>query len=171
MAVKPPIIRSISWPAVLLQLGLVGGLAFGLAKLLPLFDRTLDPALAFFCAALVHLIFYRVMRNVLSRDFRRGFKRLRRGEYAEAAGDFETSIRHFGERPWLDRYRWILLGGASTMSYREMSLCNAAFCHSQTGNGARAIELYEQTVREFPHSRLANTALNLIRSVQRSAAS
>ena len=52
------------------------------------------------------------------------------------------------------------------MSYREMALCNAAFAYAQVGEGTRAIQLYEQTLREFPSSSLATSSLQMLRAGQ-----
>ncbi len=161
MATKPPMIRPIAWPGVLVQVAVMAVSAFGIAWLF----RVRDAAMAFFCAAVTHAVLYRVLRAVFTGDHRRGVRLFRAMKFAEAAPYFEASYRAMVRRPWLDRYRWLLLGGASAMSYREMALCNAAFCYSQAGDGARATALYEQALAEFPHSSLATAALNLIRSV------
>ena len=34
------------------------------------------------------------------------------------------------------------------MTYKEMGLCNIAFCNSQTGNGQKAKEYYEQALKK-----------------------
>ena len=53
---------------------------------------------------------------------------------------------------------------ASAMSYREMALCNIAFCYSQIGKGMKAIEYYQRVLKEFPNSGLAQSALRMIES-------
>lgn len=154
-------IRPIAWPGVLVQVGVMGVLAFGIAGVF----GVRDAAVAVFFAAVTHAVLYRVLRASLTPDHRRGVRLFGAMKFAEAAPYFEASYRAMVRRPWLDRFRWLLLGGAGAMSYREMALCNAAFCYSQVGDGARATALYEQALAEFPHSSLATAALKMIRSV------
>ena len=45
------------------------------------------------------------------------------------------------------------------MSYREMALINTAFCFVQIGEFEQARSHYEQCLRRFPDSELANAAL------------
>jgi hypothetical protein len=159
---KPPIIRSISWLAVLFQLALIGVFAVVIA----LVFRVRDPIMAIFFGALIHSAFCRLAGAILSPDHRRGIALFRAKKFSEAAPRFEASYAAFNCRPWIDRFRWITLGSASSMSYREMALCNAAFCYGQVGDGTRATALYEQALREFPESSLAAASLNMLRSVQ-----
>ena len=162
MATKPPIIRPISWMGVAVQivfvslLAVIVAFAFGVR----------EPALAFLIAALAWSVFTRVLRLSLTSQFRRGIARLRKGRFTEAAPLLEASYAAFARRPWIDRFRLVLLGNASSMSYREMALCNAAFAYAQVGEGTRAIQLYEQTLREFPSSSLATSSLQMLRAGQ-----
>jgi hypothetical protein len=78
------------------------------------------------------------MRALFTAEHRRGISLFHAKKFSEAAPHFEASYQALVRRPWLDRFRWLLLGSASAMSYREMALCNAAFCHSQSGDGTRA---------------------------------
>ena len=154
--------RPVSWLAVLIQLVLVGMSAVVVAWIF----RISEFPLAIFFGAIALSLIYRIARAVFTSDHRRGIKLLRPQKFAEGASCFEASYAAFQRRPWLDRFRWLLLGSASSMSYREMALCNAAFCYGQIGNGARTTALYEQALREFPDSGLAAASLNLLRSVQ-----
>jgi len=124
------------------------------------------PTLAFLIAALAWSVFTRVLRLSLTSQFRRGITRLRKARFTEAIPLLEASYAAFARRPWIDRFRFVLLGSASSMSYREMALCNAAFAYSQVGDGARAIQLYEQALREFPGSSLATSSLQMLRAGQ-----
>jgi hypothetical protein len=128
--------------------------------------RVTEPALAFLIAALAWSVFTRVLRLSLTSQFRRGIARLRKARFTEAAPLLEASYSAFARRPWIDRFRFVLLGNASSMSYREMALCNAAFAYAQVGEGTRAIQLYEQTLREFPASSLATSSLQMLRAGQ-----
>ena len=161
MSTEPPIIRPIAWPAILFHIGLIAGVAALIAEAFHV-----GFALAFVFTAIGHTIVFRVVRRVLSGDHRHGITLFRAKKFAEAAPYFEASYRAFSLHPWLDRFRWLILGSGSSMSYREMALCNAAFCYAQVGDGARAKGLYEQVLREFPENSIATASLNLIRSGQ-----
>lgn len=144
------------------QLALIGIFAVALAWIFHI--REFPIAILF--GAIAHFLIYRIAHAVFTSEQRRGIKLLRQQKFAESASCFEASYAAFQHRPWADRFRWLLLGSANSMSYREMALCNAAFCYGQIGNGARTTALYEQALREFPDSGLAAASLNLLRSVQ-----
>ena len=162
MSAKPPMFRPVAWLGVLFQFALVALFAFIIARLF----SVREAAAAFFFAALTHAVLYRVMRAVFTAEHRRGISLIRAKKFSEAAPHFEASYQALVRRPWIDRFRWLLLGSGGAISYREMALCNAAFCYSQSGDGTRATALYEQTLKEFPESSMATAALNMIRSVQ-----
>jgi len=162
MSKKPPLIRSINWFAAMFQLLLIGAIALVILRVF----QVRDAPLAFLLAAVCHYIYCHLMRNWLTKEHRGAVKLVRKSIFAEAANRFEANYRAMVARPWIDRFRWLLLGSASTMSYREMALCNAAFCYSQVGDGERAINLYEQALREFPGSGLAATSLRMLNSVR-----
>ena len=46
-----------------------------------------------------------------------------------------------------------------------MGLCNIAFCYSQTGNGQKAKEYYQQTLKEYPDNGMAVAGLNMLTSM------
>lgn len=167
MAAKPPIIRPISGIAIIVQLALVClfaviiGVIFGVR----------DVALAFLLGAVAHAVIYRIARLLLTREHRRAIALLRERKFSEAAPLFEASYAALSRRPWIDRFRFFILGSGSSMSYREMALCNAAFAYSQLGEGQRAIQLYEQALQEFPDSSLAASSLQMLRAGQTVAAS
>ena len=66
---------------------------------------------------------------------------------------------------WIDRFRSIVLMSPSAVSYREMALCNVAFCYTQIGNGERAKEVYRRTLAEFPESGMAAASLRMLESI------
>ena len=159
---KPPLFRRVLWSAVLFQLAIVAAFAVSIAIV---FGVQSD-AWAFFFGALTHAIVYRAARAMFAREHMRGIRLVRAMKFAKAAPCFEASYAAFNRHPWIDRFRWLMLGTASSMPYREMALCNAAFCYGQVGDGTRATALYEQALHEFPNSVMATAALNLLRSVQ-----
>jgi len=52
------------------------------------------------------------------------------------------------------------------MTYREMGLCNIAFCYSQTGMGEKAKAVYQQALNEYPDNGLAQAGLNMLTSIE-----
>jgi tetratricopeptide (TPR) repeat protein len=159
---KPPIIRPISWIAVVVQLAIICVFAF----LVRFLFGVRELALAFLLGAIAHSVIYRLMRLLLTREHRRGIMLFRARKFAEAAPEFEASYAALRRRPWIDRFRLLLLGSGGSMSYREMALCNAAFAYAQVADGSRAIKLYEQALREFPESGLAASSLQMLRAGQ-----
>lgn len=88
---------------------------------------------------------------------------------------FETAIVHFKEsvdyftrNSWVDQYRVITILSSSKMSYREMALCNIAFCYAQTGQAEKAKALYEEILEEYPDG-IAHYALNSINTFSNQA--
>ena len=57
-----------------------------------------------------------------------------------------------------------LISTASANSYRTIALCNLATCYGLIGEGKRAIELYEQALREQPSCTLAEVGLTMLKS-------
>ncbi|PHQ61052.1 MAG: hypothetical protein COC08_06375 [Maribacter sp.] len=55
------------------------------------------------------------------------------------------------------------------MSYREMALANIGFCYSQIGDGIKSKEYYERTLKEFPESGLAKSALKMMSAMEKNA--
>jgi Tfp pilus assembly protein PilF len=47
-----------------------------------------------------------------------------------------------------------------------MALINMAYCYSQIGKGAKSKELYEETLRKFPDSQMALSALRMLESAK-----
>lgn len=165
MSARPPMIRPCSGVAVLVTLAVVG--AFTL--IFRWWFHVREWSTAILLAAVAHIIYGRLMRSWLTRDHRVGIALFRERRFAEAAPRFEASYRAMVDRPWIDRFRWLILGGASELTYREMALCNAAFCYSQIGDGQRALGLYEQALKEFPGSSIATASLNMLNSIRHPA--
>jgi hypothetical protein len=152
-------VRQASWIAALPQL-----LALAAAIVLG-WTLTGTPRGGLYLGAGCYLAWSIGSRWIVARSHRQGIQLVRQGRFADAIPHFEASYEFFNRHPRLDHYRALLLMSASVASFREMSLVNQAFCHAQTGEGERAVALYEWTLREFPDSALASSALQLIRSV------
>jgi hypothetical protein len=155
-----PVVRRISWPAFALQMAMLITVLMAAKYVAPGADAVLWIVGGF-------LVLTLALRFLVPRAHRRGIRYVRSGQYEPARECFLESYAFFTRHAWIDRYRAITLMSASYMSYREMALCNAAFCCTQIGEGQQARQLYQQALEEFPHSGMAATALNVLSSVEK----
>jgi len=160
VAPKRPIIRQIAWLAVGFHL-LVYATSVVVASLV--LGRDSNPILAGVAPVFIYSL---GSRYLVARSQRRGVRLMKSHDYDNAISHFEASYRLFSERPWLDRFRGVVLLSASAIPYREMALANIAFCHSQAGRVAEAKSAYERTISEFPESGIAQAALRMISSAE-----
>jgi tetratricopeptide (TPR) repeat protein len=158
MALKTPIVRRVSWISVIPQFLFMGILIF--------IYYTLELKEPILYGALTYLIISISLRNLIAKSHRQGMRFVKQQQFSNAIPFFEKSIDFFTNNKWVDKYRFITLLSSSRMSYKEMGLCNVAFCYSQIGNGLKAKEYYERTLGEFPSNGIAITALKLINSVE-----
>ena len=89
--------------------------------------------------------------------------------FADALACFEKSVDYFSKNKWVDKYRFLTLLSSSKVTYKEMGLCNIAFCYSQIGRGREAKEYYEQVIKDFPENGLAIAGLNMLKSMENQA--
>lgn len=116
----------------------------------------------------VYLICSLGSRRLIPRDHRRGIRLSQAHQYEDAIRAYKDSYEFFTRHAWIDRYRSLTMMSPSAISYREMALINIAFAYSQIGNGDKAKEYYRRAQEEFPDSGMANAALKMIESVERS---
>ena len=161
MASSVPTIRQLSWLSVVPQLIVIGLLIF--LYHLADFDEP------FIFGALTYSLLAFGLRNLIATNHRQGMRFVKQQKFADALPCFEKSVDYFTKNNWVDKYRYLTLLSSSKMSYKEMGLCNIAFCYSQTGNGQKAKEIYEQALKEFPENGLAIAGLNMLKSVDNKA--
>lgn len=154
MASNVPIIRQINWFSVIPQILLIGIFIY--------IYYLLDVENPFILGALTYLILSLGVRFIFTVNHRKGMNFVKQERFADAIPYFEKSINYFAKNSWLDRYRFLTLLSSSKMSYREMGLCNIAFCYTQIGNKSKAIEFYQQAIEDYPNNGLAKAALNII---------
>jgi len=106
-----------------------------------------------------------ILRNVFAKDHRHGIRLVRQNKFIEAIPFFERSVNYFTKNKWIDKFRSLTLLSSSKMTYKEMGLCNIAFCYSQSGDGSKAKEYYKQVLKEYPQNGLAIAGLNMLTSV------
>ncbi len=157
MASNVPTIRQISWLSFIFQLILV--------VLMTYLYHLASVDEAFIFGALTYSIVAFLFRNLIAKRHRQGMKLVRKQKFEEALPYFEKSVEYFSENRWVDKYRFLTLLTSSRMSYKEMGLCNIAFCYRQIGNGQKAKEYYEQVLKEFPENGLALVGLNMLKSM------
>lgn len=158
MASNVPTIRQLSWFSVVPQLIIIGLLIF--LYHLADFDEP------FIFGALTYSMLALGLRNLISKKHRQGMRFVKQQKFLDALPCFEKSVEYFTKNNLVDKYRYLTLLSSSKMTYKEMGLCNIAFCYSQTGNGQKAKEYYEQALKEFPENGLAIAGLNMLKSVE-----
>jgi hypothetical protein len=155
-----PIVRQLYGPALIPQFIAIAALCALARLVLP------SASLVFVLAvgAFAYLISCRLLRAIFTGDHIRGMEAYRAGRFGDAIDHFQASYNFFQTHRYLDACRWIIFGVASRNSYRIIALANMAYCHGQLSAGARAIELYEQVLRECPEHPIAKASLNMLRA-------
>lgn len=152
-----PVNRQVAWISILPQLALFG-------IILLVWSRFVDREFLLL-GGLTYFVLSFTLRTLVPSDHRAGMKLVQQKKFQEAIPRFQKSYAFFSKHLWIDKYRFITLFSSSKMTYREMALVNEAFCYTQIGEGVRAIEIYERTLREFPESIMAATALQMLKSI------
>jgi tetratricopeptide (TPR) repeat protein len=106
------------------------------------------------------------LRYFVPKSHREGIKLTKKYEFENAIPKFEDSFNFFTKNNYIDKFRFITLLSSSKMSYKEMALCNIAFCYSQIGKGEKAKEYYKKTLVEFPNNGIAKAGIKMITSIQ-----
>ena len=161
MASNVPTIKQVAWISAVPQL-MVAGLLIYVYYFFEFSDFILYGALTYLALSFT-------LRNLIAKNHRLGIKKLvKQQKFQEAIPLFEKSVDFFTKNNWVDKYRYLTILSSSKMTYKEMGLCNIAFCYSQIGNIQKAKEYYEQTLKEFPDNGIAIAALRMINSIQSS---
>lgn len=143
------------WIALVPRLALLGVLCLILYP----FDRRF-----FFVDAFILCLFitYTVKYSLIPGSTFTGVKLLKEGKYEEAIPFIQKDISYFTKRSWIDRFRFALMISSSSISYREISLCNMAYCLLQTGKTREAKELYESILTQYPENMVVKAQLKTI---------
>jgi hypothetical protein len=123
------------------------------------FDQRVFFVYAFF---LYLFIRYTVKYSVIPSSTFTGVKLLKEGKYEEAIPFIQKDIGYFTRRSWIDRFRFALMISSSSLSYREISLCNMAYCLLQTGKVKESKELYESILTQYPENMVVKAQLKTI---------
>jgi tetratricopeptide (TPR) repeat protein len=157
MASNVPVVKQVALFSLIPQLIVLGLLIFAYDSLV--FE---DP---FFYGLITYLILSFGLRNLVARSHRKGLRLVKQQQFTNAIPFFEYSVDFFTKNRWVDSYRFLTLLSSSRMTYKEMGLCNIAFCYSQIGEGQKASKYYEQVLKEFPENGLAIAGLKMISSL------
>ena len=157
------VVRPYAWVSIPIHMGVMAALV-GLAHAIL---RLASPDTSLIVGAVAYLVVSRASRAILAREHALGMRAVRAKRYAEAIPHFEASYDFFTRQAWIDRWRYVVLLSSNAIPYREMALCNIAYCHAHLGEGARAVEYYERALREFPGSALAAASLERFRAAER----
>ena len=158
MASNVPVVKQIAWISMLPQIGILF-----LIGLICYLCGTENPV---FPAAAIYLVLSYMLRAAIAKDHQKGMHLVKKQEFAEAIPVFESSYMFFMDNPWVDEYRYVILLSSSRMCYREMALCNIAFCYTQIGEGRKAAEFYRQVLQNYPENGLAQAGLKVLQSAQ-----
>ena len=156
MASNPPIIKQIAWISMIPQIAFMLILIF-------IYNYFGSKDAAFY-GALTYLTLSLSLRYFIPKNHRKGIQLTKINQFEKAISEYDKSYEFFSKNDWIDKYRFITLLSSSKMNYKEMALCNIAFCYSQIGNGAKAIEFYQKTLVEFPENGTAQSALKMLNS-------
>jgi len=152
-----PIVKQASWLAVVPQVVVMILMIVITASIAGPRNATL----AMLSAMGIFVAYVLLSRHLIPRDHRRGMRLVRKKQFEAAIPHFERSFEFFTRHIWLDKFRCITMLSASSFSYREIALLNAAFCHGQIGNGELAKQYYQKALDAFPDSSMAQAALNM----------
>lgn len=159
MASGRPVVRQIAWASLIPQFIFIVALTFIFGLFIKPLTNAWEAALIVYLAAAI------LLRELVPRNHRKGIRFFKAGDYTRAIDEYRKSYEFFTKHAWIDKYRFLVLFSSSRISYTEMALLNIAYCHAQLGNGAKAIEAYEEVLRQFPDSQMAQSALQMLRSV------
>ncbi|SMC72422.1 tetratricopeptide repeat protein [Moheibacter sediminis] len=153
-----PIIRQVAWWALIPQLLFMWLLVFVFYLL------SVEQFILF--GALSYLMISFLLRNLIPTNHRKGIKLTKELKFQEAIAEYKKSIQFFTKHSWLDKYRYLVLLNSSKMGFREMGLCNIAFCYGQIGNVNEAEKYYNRVLNEFPKNGIAQTGIRMINSIR-----
>ena len=161
MSSNVPTVQSISWPSFLTVFAIVIAFLFGYEYI----AKTDD----IFNGVMIFCVIALVLRITIPRGHRKGMNALKQNDFESANAYFKDSVDYFTRNRWVDKYRVITVLSSSKMCFREMGLCNIAFCYSQTGQAEKAKVLYEEILEEYPDNGIAYYALNSINTFSNKA--
>ncbi|MEW6108177.1 MAG: tetratricopeptide repeat protein [Nitrospirota bacterium] len=156
-----PVIKRYGWSSILPQLIVFLMIMIVIRKL----SGGYSVSEAMLPSVLIYIALSIGLRHGLIHSHRRGVKLIRRGMFRDAIPFFEKSYSFFSKHPQLDKWRYVALMSVSAISYKEMALCNIAFCYARIGDREASRGYYEKALSEFPESILAKSALDIFKTL------
>lgn len=153
-----PVVRQLYWPGLLVQ-------ALAIALLAACLYLALPNVAALWCvlvAAASYMVFCRIMRLLFTSHHRAALREYRKQQFSDAIAHNARSYEFFVAHPWLDRWRFLLLGTASPNRYSTIALVNQAYCESMRGDRAAARTLFEKALHESPGCTNAQFGLQML---------
>ena len=152
MASKIPFIKSeVTWISVLLRLSvflLLSGLFY-----------LVDKEWFIYYAFATYILLSFLLQIFIPTDHNKGIKLIKQEKFEEAIPHFKNSVDFFTKHSWIDKYRSITLLISSRRSFREISLCNLAYCLTQVKRVEEARKMYEDVLIEYPNNIVAKAVL------------
>jgi tetratricopeptide (TPR) repeat protein len=161
MASKVPVVKQVAWASLIPHLGVLTILC-----LASYWGGVVDVRRALLTGLGLYWLLVIAIKMLGATDHRKGMRLVRQEKFLEAIPHFDASYLHFTKKAWVDKYRYLTMLSSSAMCYREMALCNIAFCYGQSGNGAKALQYYTQVLQEYPDNGLARAAMRLRESMR-----
>jgi hypothetical protein len=120
MASNVPTVKQVAWISMIPQLTVMGLLIY-----VYYIFQFQEP---FLYGSLTYVGLSLFLRNFVAKDHRDGMRLVKQQNFMDAIYKFEKSVGFFTKNNWLDKYRFLTLLSSSKMTYKEMGLCNIAFC-------------------------------------------
>lgn len=149
-----PILRQVEWKFLIFQLVIIALFCY--------LYYALKVEYWYFFASFSYSFLALRLRKTIAKSHRHGIMLVRNGNFPAAIPYLERSVAYFKKNQWVDQYRFITLMSSSKFSYKEIALCNLAYCFVQINNRAQAISLYKEVLQQNPNNGFAKTALNMM---------
>lgn len=151
---RTPVVRPISLPKAVFNVAIAAGFA--------VIGWLLHPRLGPAIGILAYTSLSYCLRAVIAAPHKRAIALCKQKLFEQAIPEFEKSLAFFHKYAWVDKYSAITMLSIAGMGYREMALVSLGFCYGQVGNGTKSRAMYEQCLKEFPNSGMAEAALRLM---------
>jgi hypothetical protein len=153
-----PTVRQIYAPALIPQVLAIAVLSIAFHLWLP----SKSWPYAVFLGALTYLIYCRIARAIVLRHHSAGIVAYKARRFDEALRHSRASFEYFERHVLIDRYRSLVLGAASSNSFRTIALINSAYGEAMRGNRAQAVSLFRQVLSETPDCANAEFGLKML---------
>ena len=113
-------------------------------------------------ATVLYLLYFLIGRFIVPRSHRKGIRLVKENKFKDEIIKFEASYKFFSKYQIVDKFRHLILGTSGSISFREMALCNIAYCFYTIGDLNNSQISYQKALEEFPKSDFAIFGLEII---------